>query len=135
MLLYRSENVPPPLQQSATVNSQSTAPHSAPSLKKSSTSFAAPSAKPFATTSKFTFGGAPKCRRCNQSVYAAERVLGGGHSYHKRCFRCYSCSRTLDSVTLCERDEELFCRSCYGKQFGPKGFGFGITSMQTETTN
>jgi hypothetical protein len=31
----------------------------------------------------------------------------------------------LDSTNATEHDDELFCRSCYGKKFGPKGYGYG----------
>ena len=31
----------------------------------------------------------------------------------------------LDSGKITEHDGEMFCGSCYGKFFGPKGYGFG----------
>ena len=31
----------------------------------------------------------------------------------------------LDSGSITEHDEEMFCNSCYRKFFGPKGYGFG----------
>jgi len=38
---------------------------------------------------------------------------------------------------LTERDGEVYCKSCYGKNFGPKGYGFsgGGAFMHTEGTN
>jgi cysteine/glycine-rich protein len=35
------------------------------------------------------------------------------------------CKKMLDSTNATEHDDELFCRSCYGKKFGPKGYGYG----------
>ena len=31
----------------------------------------------------------------------------------------------LDSGSITEHDNEMFCGSCYRKNFGPKGYGFG----------
>lgn len=46
--------------------------------------------------------------------------------WHKKCFNCAECHRPLDSVLACDGpDKEVHCRACYGKLFGPKGFGFG----------
>lgn len=46
-----------------------------------------------------------------------------------------SCRRRLDSNNLTNHDGDIYCRSCYGKLFGPKGYGFGggagVLSMDT----
>ncbi|XP_073522728.1 cysteine and glycine-rich protein 1 [Phyllobates terribilis] len=65
------------------------------------------------------------CPRCSKSVYAAEKVIGGGNSWHKACFRCAKCGKGLESTTLADKDGEIYCKGCYAKNFGPKGFGFG----------
>jgi hypothetical protein len=31
----------------------------------------------------------------------------------------------LESTNETEHNQELFCRSCYGKKFGPKDYGYG----------
>lgn len=36
------------------------------------------------------------------------------------------CNRRLDSGNLTEHEGEIYCRSCYGKLFGPKGYGYGV---------
>ncbi|XP_069078013.1 cysteine and glycine-rich protein 3 [Pleurodeles waltl] len=78
-------------------------------------------------TSKFAqmSAGTDKCRRCGKSVYAAEKVMGGGLPWHKTCFRCAFCGKSLDSTTVTEKDGEIYCKVCYAKNFGPKGIGFG----------
>ena len=79
-----------------------------------------------ATTAKARFAnvGAPKCPVCTKSVYAAEQVLAIGRSYHKACFKCSDCRKWLDSTSANDHDGALFCKNCYGKAHGPKGFGF-----------
>uniref|UniRef100_A0AAQ4PJA9 Cysteine and glycine-rich protein 1 n=2 Tax=Gasterosteus aculeatus aculeatus TaxID=481459 RepID=A0AAQ4PJA9_GASAC len=86
-----------------------------------------PTNNPNPNASKFTQkpGGPDVCPRCGRTVYAAEKVVGGGNSWHKGCFRCAKCGKGLESTTLADRDGEIFCKGCYAKNFGPKGFGFG----------
>ncbi|XP_019639853.1 PREDICTED: cysteine and glycine-rich protein 2-like isoform X2 [Branchiostoma belcheri] len=68
---------------------------------------------------------APKCPKCGKSVYQAEERLAAGRSFHNTCFKCSMCNKMLDSTTVAEREDSLFCKTCYGKKFGPKGVGFG----------
>uniref|UniRef100_A0A803TYR6 Cysteine and glycine-rich protein 2 n=1 Tax=Anolis carolinensis TaxID=28377 RepID=A0A803TYR6_ANOCA len=96
---------------------------------RASVYFSTPSHRPTTSpnTSKFAqkFGGAEKCSRCGDSVYAAEKVIGAGKPWHKNCFRCAKCGKSLESTTLTEKDGEIYCKGCYAKNFGPKGFGYG----------
>ena len=76
--------------------------------------------------SKFAqkYRGAEKCSRCGDSIYAAEKVIGAGRPWHKNCFRCAKCGKSLESTTLTEKEGEIYCKGCYAKNFGPKGFGY-----------
>ena len=40
-------------------------------------------------------------------------------------FFAANCKKLLDSGSISEHDGEMFCNSCYRKNFGPKGYGFG----------
>ncbi|RUS82684.1 hypothetical protein EGW08_009521 [Elysia chlorotica] len=79
--------------------------------------------------------GADLCQRCSKVVYMAERITGGSKYFHKSCFRCNTCGVSLDSHRLSLREDEIYCNSCYGKNFGPKGYGYaggaGGLSMDT----
>lgn len=67
------------------------------------------------------------CRRCGYPVYAAEQRNSKHGMWHKRCFSCAECRKSLDSTNLCDApDGEIYCRGCYGRHYGPKGVGFGI---------
>lgn len=75
---------------------------------------------------KFNFGSQPDtCTGCGKAVYAAELVLGAGNKYHKMCLKCCQCGKRLDSTNMVDRDFDLYCRGCYAKSFGPKGYGYG----------
>ncbi|CAG8478413.1 2213_t:CDS:2 [Dentiscutata erythropus] len=65
------------------------------------------------------------CPRCTKAVYAAEAVMGAGIKYHKLCLRCETCSKLLNSTNITDRDGKLYCSSCYSREFGPKGYGYG----------
>ena len=64
-----------------------------------------------------------------------ERAMGPGGDWHKSCLLCRDCNKRLDSTTLAEHDGEAYCKSCHGKNFGPKGYGFSAGAgglMSTE---
>jgi len=67
----------------------------------------------------------PKCPLCTKSVYAAEERVAAGLKFHKQCFKCNLCNKMLDSTNANEHENQLFCRNCHGRKFGPKGYGFG----------
>merc|ERR1712212_1088780 len=66
-----------------------------------------------------------KCPKCDKAVYAAEEKIAGGHKWHKGCFKCSMCNKLLDSTNCAEHNGALFCKTCHGRKFGPKGYGFG----------
>ncbi|XP_066999760.1 muscle LIM protein Mlp84B isoform X2 [Anabrus simplex] len=75
------------------------------------------------------------CPRCGGVVYAAEQVLAKGREWHRKCFKCRDCTKTLDSVLACDGpDRDVYCKTCYGKKFGPHGYGFACGSgfLQTD---
>ena len=53
------------------------------------------------------------CPRCDKNVYFAEEVKGLGNVYHKLCFKCSACGKLLDSGSITEHDNKMFCNSCY----------------------
>ncbi|KAG5897031.1 hypothetical protein JTB14_021753 [Gonioctena quinquepunctata] len=75
------------------------------------------------------------CPRCGGVVFAAEEVLAKGRQWHRKCFKCKDCTKTLDSINACDGpDSDVYCRTCYGKKWGPHGYGFACGSgfLQTD---
>ncbi|RXN05482.1 cysteine and glycine-rich 1 [Labeo rohita] len=35
------------------------------------------------------------------------------------------CRKNLDSTTVAVHENEIYCKACYGKKYGPKGYGYG----------
>ena len=35
------------------------------------------------------------------------------------------CNKFLDSTSCAEHERKLYCKTCYGRRYGPKGVGFG----------
>ncbi|XP_046666177.1 LOW QUALITY PROTEIN: muscle LIM protein Mlp84B-like [Homalodisca vitripennis] len=99
------------------------------------------SSRPFYNPDTTSIKAAPGqgCPRCGGAVFAAEQQLAKGTMWHKKCFNCCQCHRPLDSMLACDGpDKEIYCRACYGKTFGPKGFGYGhaptLVSTNGEST-
>lgn len=74
------------------------------------------------------------CPRCEKAVYFAEQVTGPGGLWHKTCLTCYTCNKRLDAGNLSERENQPFCKQCYAKNFGPKGYGYGNGTMNQDKT-
>ncbi|PLW21427.1 hypothetical protein PCANC_03845 [Puccinia coronata f. sp. avenae] len=71
--------------------------------------------------------GPQRCPSCSQTVYHAEQVLAIGKKWHKRCLRCTSCTKALDS-SLAERAGKPYCTKCYDQLFGTGSHGFVLRS-------
>ena len=75
------------------------------------------------------------CPRCGGVVFAAEQVLAKGREWHRKCYKCKDCTKTLDSIIACDGpDKDVYCKTCYGKKWGPHGYGFACGSgfLQTD---
>jgi len=75
------------------------------------------------------------CPRCGGVVFAAEQVLAKGREWHRKCYKCRDCTKTLDSIIACDGpDRDVYCKTCYGKKWGPHGYGFACGSgfLQTD---
>uniref|UniRef100_A0A8B9HTT8 Cysteine and glycine-rich protein 1 n=1 Tax=Astyanax mexicanus TaxID=7994 RepID=A0A8B9HTT8_ASTMX len=67
-------------------------------------------------------GGSEICPRCSKAVYAAEKVIGAGNSWHRSCFRCAKCGKGLESTTLADKDGEIYSEK--NKNTGPNATNF-----------
>ncbi|CAF2486445.1 unnamed protein product [Rotaria sp. Silwood2] len=68
------------------------------------------------------------CPRCSKCVYSAEEVKAAGKSFHKRCYTCAHCKKSINAGRYSEHEGELYDNNCYQRLFGPKGVGYGIGS-------
>jgi cysteine/glycine-rich protein len=94
---------------------------------------ALPQAKEFAGEGNGGSAVEGGCARCGKRVYEAEKKVAVGRDWHKTCFNCCNCHKSLDSTTLTDKDNEIYCKACYGKLFGPKGVGYGIGGGTLQT--
>jgi len=66
-------------------------------------------------------GDPDRCPRCTGKVFDAEKMSMRSGQYHKKCFSCFECKRPLDySIATDSPSNEVYCRSCYSKSFGPQ---------------
>eukprot|EP00004_Rigifila_ramosa_P021460 TRINITY_DN571_c0_g1_i1.p1 TRINITY_DN571_c0_g1~~TRINITY_DN571_c0_g1_i1.p1 ORF type:complete len:512 (-),score=91.92 TRINITY_DN571_c0_g1_i1:67-1554(-) len=76
------------------------------------------------------------CPRCGKTVYFAEAVKVGGakeapRDWHRHCYKCRVCRKALDSGTTQIHEGDVFCKTCFGKYHGPKGFRGGGAAAAT----
>mmetsp|Transcript_43876 Transcript_43876/g.70189 ORF Transcript_43876/g.70189 Transcript_43876/m.70189 type:complete len:85 (-) Transcript_43876:185-439(-) len=70
--------------------------------------------------------GGNGCPVCSKSVGFAEKVSAMNATWHKDCFACNECKKRLDTGSFCDgKDSKVYCKNCYAKLFGPKGYGYG----------
>jgi hypothetical protein len=65
------------------------------------------------------------CPWCGGRVYAAEKLMCFGKEWHRGCFKCINCTKTLTLGSQLDHDRKPFCKPCHTRSFGPKGYGFG----------
>lgn len=48
-----------------------------------------------------------------------------------------SCNKGLDSTNCTDHHDNVYCKNCHGKLFGPKGYGFaaGASGLSMDTGN
>ena len=54
-----------------------------------------------------------RCPRCNLNVYKAEEIVIGDKSWHRICFRCSQCNRSLRQDTAKNEKGSPYCDTCY----------------------
>ena len=62
---------------------------------------------------------------CDAYINIIKAKGPGDTSYHKDCLRCSTCDKLLSGGQFSENNNMPYCPVCYGRGFGPKGFGFG----------
>ena len=76
----------------------------------------------------------PGCIACGKSVYAAEEIRALGQRWHKVCFACQHCKKTLQPGQYSDSQGDPYCTGCYLKLKGPRGVGFGAAGAMTMDT-
>uniref|UniRef100_A0A4W5MC36 LIM zinc-binding domain-containing protein n=1 Tax=Hucho hucho TaxID=62062 RepID=A0A4W5MC36_9TELE len=66
-------------------------------------------------TTYFLLQTVVKCRQCDGLVLLFTPVV---------------CRKGLDSTTVTAHESEIYCKSCYGKKYGPKGYGQGAGALR-----
>jgi len=52
---------------------------------------------------------APSCAKCSKAVYPMEAIQAGELVFHKVCFKCSTCSRTLNLKSFQNHENEVYC--------------------------
>ena len=58
---------------------------------------------------------ANNCASCRHKVYAAEGVRVGESYFHRPCFNCQSCKKSLTKLSCRPFKEFVYCRTCIPK--------------------
>jgi cysteine/glycine-rich protein len=66
------------------------------------------------------------CGSCSEKVYKAEEVTALGKSWHKSCFACQVCKKSMNPGDALDHDGFPYCKADYSRNFGPKGMIAGV---------
>eukprot|EP00743_Colponemidia_sp_Colp-15_P006918 GILK01007467.1.p1 GENE.GILK01007467.1~~GILK01007467.1.p1 ORF type:complete len:142 (+),score=4.27 GILK01007467.1:62-427(+) len=66
-------------------------------------------------------GGAAKCHVCATSAYPLESVNYDQKVFHKTCFKCANCRRSMGLVDVAQIQGDLYCKACFVRLFKTKG--------------
>ena len=67
----------------------------------------------------------PKCVVCAKSVYEIEKLVADDRVFHKSCFKCGHCSKTLSLGNYASIDEKTYCKPHFKQLFAEKGGNYG----------
>ncbi|KAI3715968.1 hypothetical protein L6452_22967 [Arctium lappa] len=62
-----------------------------------------------------------KCAVCEKTVYLVDRLVADHRTYHKACFRCHHCNRTLKLSNYNSFDGVVYCRPHFDQLFKRTG--------------
>ncbi|KYR00555.1 LIM-type zinc finger-containing protein [Tieghemostelium lacteum] len=65
------------------------------------------------------------CPKCGKAAFFSEKKIYNGRDWHKTCFCCFTCNKSLVSGQYSEKQGLIYCPRCYESKYGSKGFGFG----------
>ncbi|XP_030494557.2 LIM domain-containing protein WLIM1 [Cannabis sativa] len=69
-----------------------------------------------------TFGGTTqKCKACEKTVYFVDELTADNKVYHKACFRCHHCKRTLKLSDYSSFEGVLYCKPHFDQLFKRTG--------------
>ena len=60
------------------------------------------------------------CIRCQGAIFEPERFKTKSHSYHRNCFTCNSCAKSLVSSLadiVIGGDNDIYCNKCHKEKF------------------
>ncbi|KAM4550135.1 four and a half LIM domains protein 3-like [Fundulus diaphanus] len=61
------------------------------------------------------------CHHCKQLIGHDQKELAHeDRSFHERCFRCFSCERSLANESFILQGDAVVCRDCYCSQFSSR---------------
>jgi len=68
------------------------------------------------------FGGTTeKCKICNKTAYEMESCVYDKMTFHKTCFKCLQCKKTLQISSVAMIKGDLYCKNCFVRLFKEKG--------------
>jgi len=76
------------------------------------------------------------CTSCQKSVYAAEKLYALDKDWHKFCFKCVECKKTLSLGQFLDHNNNPYCKGCHSnlKQAG-YGYAGSINSYDQKNTS
>lgn len=87
-------------------------------------------AKPKRPPSWMGGGASEKCELCGKTVYLVEKLTADNKVFHKSCFKCLECKKTLSAGTYASLQGKIYCKVHFKQLFKLKGNydeGFGTT--------